>query len=232
MWKSLAPPLKLETTASRLAQAPRIYGSNKSVAVPVMASGKLYQIPFIGSLAKDLKEEGVQNVTVKKATFSNTQNGLRIKSWARPSTGFVEGVRFMDSMMRNVQNPIVINQNYCPRNENCLDQMSQKSHFYFRIIVSGVKIKDIMSTYVRGTSSTPVAIKFDCSTKNPCTGWRTRFERPCPLEQGLFNTAHKEYFSWRGFSNVNLTYLNKAAQSFCSNVVGKAVDLVRPNSCP
>ncbi|KAK8999086.1 hypothetical protein V6N11_070264 [Hibiscus sabdariffa] len=38
MWKSLAPPLKPETTASRLAPAPRIYGSNKSVAVPVMAS--------------------------------------------------------------------------------------------------------------------------------------------------------------------------------------------------
>ncbi|KAK8671421.1 hypothetical protein V6N13_038017 [Hibiscus sabdariffa] len=147
----------------------------------------------IGSLAKDLKEDGVQNVTVKKTTFSNTQNGLRIKSWARPSTGFVEGVRFTDSLMRNVQNPIVINQNYCPRNENCPGQ------------VSGVKIKDIMYTDIRGTSSTPVAIKFDCSTKNPCTGIKLQ--------------------------NVNLTYLDKSAQSFCSNVVGKAVDLVRPSSC-
>ncbi|KAK8671422.1 hypothetical protein V6N13_038018 [Hibiscus sabdariffa] len=147
----------------------------------------------IGSLAKDLKEEGVQNVTVKKTTFSDTQNGLRIKSWARPSTGFVEGVRFTDSLMRNVQNPIVIDQNYCPRNENCPGQ------------VSGVKIKDIMYTDIRGTSSTPVAIKFDCSTKNPCTGIKLQ--------------------------NVNLTYLNRAAESFCSNVVGKAVDLVRPSSC-
>ncbi|KAE8717880.1 Polygalacturonase [Hibiscus syriacus] len=86
----------------------------------------------IGSLAKDLEEEGVQNVTVKKTIFSDTQNGLRIKSWARPSSGFVQGVRFMDSVMRNVQNPIVIDQNYCPRNENCPGQ------------VSGVKIKDIL----------------------------------------------------------------------------------------
>ncbi|GMI80467.1 hypothetical protein like AT3G59850 [Hibiscus trionum] len=147
----------------------------------------------IGSLAKDLKEDGVQNVTMKRTTFSNTQNGLRIKSWARPSTGFVEGVRFTDSVMRNVQNPIVIDQNYCPRNENCPGQ------------VSGVKIKDIIYTDIRGTSSTPVAIKFDCSTKNPCTGIKLQ--------------------------NVNLTYLKKAAQSFCSNVVGKAVDLVRPDSC-
>ncbi|KAB2010222.1 hypothetical protein ES319_D10G223300v1 [Gossypium barbadense] len=116
----------------------------------------------IGSLAKDLKEEGVQNVTVKNTIFSNTQNGLRIKSWARPSSGYVQGVRFIGSVMTNVQNPIVIDQNYCPRNENCPGQ------------VSGIKIKDI---------------------------------------------------------NVNLTYLNKTAQSFCSNVVGKVFDLVRPNSC-
>ncbi|MBA0665070.1 hypothetical protein Goklo_004986 [Gossypium klotzschianum] len=77
----------------------------------------------IGSLAKDLKEEGVQNVIVKKTIFSGTQNGLRIKSWARPSSGFVQGVRFIDSVMRNVQNPIVIDQNYCPHSENCPGQV-------------------------------------------------------------------------------------------------------------
>ncbi|MBA0869772.1 hypothetical protein Goshw_003106, partial [Gossypium schwendimanii] len=73
-------------------------------------------------IEQDLKEEGVQNVTVKKTVFSNTQNGLRIKSWARPSNGYVQGVRFIDSVMRNVQNPIMIDQNYCPRNENCPGQ--------------------------------------------------------------------------------------------------------------
>ncbi|KAK5794921.1 hypothetical protein PVK06_036174 [Gossypium arboreum] len=62
----------------------------------------------IGSLAKDLKEEGVQNVTVKNTIFYNTQNGLRIKSWAKPSSGYVQGVQFLGSVMTNVQNPIVI----------------------------------------------------------------------------------------------------------------------------
>ncbi|KAK8258691.1 hypothetical protein V6Z11_D13G003700 [Gossypium hirsutum] len=147
----------------------------------------------IGSLAKDLKEEGVQNVTIRKTTFMETQNGLRIKSWARPSTGFVQGVRFLDSLMRNVQNPIVIDQNYCPHNLNCPNQ------------VSGIKIKDIIYEGIRGTSSTQVAIKFDCSPKNPCTGIRLQ--------------------------NVNLSYLNKPAQSSCSNVRGKALNLVRPESC-
>ncbi|OMO89409.1 Glycoside hydrolase, family 28 [Corchorus capsularis] len=147
----------------------------------------------IGSLGKDLKEEGVQNVTVKKTTFIGTQNGLRIKSWARPSSGFVQGVRFLDSVMNNVQNPIVIDQNYCPHNLNCPGK------------VSGVKITDIEYEAIRGTSSTEVAIKFDCSANNPCTGIRLQ--------------------------NVNLTYMNEAAQSSCSNVIGKALDLVRPTSC-
>ncbi|MBA0572821.1 hypothetical protein Golob_000129 [Gossypium lobatum] len=115
----------------------------------------------IGSLAKDLKEEGVQNITVKKTIFLGTQNWLRIKSWARPSTGFVQGV-------------------------------------------SGIKIKDIIYEGIRGTSSTQVAIKFDCSSKNPCT--RIRLQ------------------------NVNLSYLNKPAQSSCSNVRGKALNLFRPES--
>ncbi|KAK8315900.1 hypothetical protein V6Z12_A13G004700 [Gossypium hirsutum] len=147
----------------------------------------------IGSLAKDLKEEGVQNITVKKTIFLGTQNGLRIKSWARPSNGFAQGIRFMDSLMVNVQNPIVIDQNYWPHNLNCPNQ------------VSGIKIKDIIYEGIRGTSSAQVAIKFDCSPKNPCTGIRLQ--------------------------NINLSYLNKPAQSSCSNVRGKALNLVQPESC-
>ena len=77
----------------------------------------------IGSLAKDLEEEGVQNVTVKTVTFIGTQNGVRIKSWARPSNGFVKNVVFQHISMVNVQNPIAIDQNYCPRNENCPGQV-------------------------------------------------------------------------------------------------------------
>lgn len=77
----------------------------------------------IGSLAKDLEEEGVQNVTVKNAAFTGTQNGLRIKSWARASTGFVKGVHFEGVTMDNVQSPIVIDQNYCPHNQGCPSQV-------------------------------------------------------------------------------------------------------------
>ncbi|XP_030509301.2 polygalacturonase-like [Cannabis sativa] len=114
----------------------------------------------IGSLAKDMNEEGVQNVTVKQVVFTGTQNGIRIKSWAKPSKGFVESVHFSNIVMRNVQNPIIIDQNYCPSHVNCPDH------------ASGIKIKDITYENIKGTSATTIATKFDCSPGNPCSGIR------------------------------------------------------------
>lgn len=78
----------------------------------------------IGSLAKELDEEGVQNVTVKTVVFTGTQNGMRIKAWGRPSNGFVKGVLVQQVVMKNVENPLVIDQNYCPRNEDCPNQVN------------------------------------------------------------------------------------------------------------
>ena len=72
----------------------------------------------IGSLGQNQQETGVQNVIVKIASFTNTQNGLRIKSWARPRNGFARNVIFQPVNMMNVQNSIIIDQNYCP-SEGC-----------------------------------------------------------------------------------------------------------------
>ncbi|CAN4075368.1 unnamed protein product [Withania somnifera] len=111
----------------------------------------------IGSLGWEVEEPGVQNVTVKTVTFTGTQNGLRVKTWARSSNGFVRDILFQHIVMANVQNPIIIDQNYCPNNENCPHQGS------------GVKISDIKYRDIRGTSATQVAVKFDCSKKYPCS---------------------------------------------------------------
>ncbi|RZC86638.1 hypothetical protein C5167_029988 [Papaver somniferum] len=110
----------------------------------------------IGSLGMGLEEEGVRNVTVKDVEFTGTQNGVRIKSWGRPSKGFVKGVVFKDAVMNNVHNPIVIDQNYCPRHEGCPGQHS------------GVQISDVTFANIKGTSASQVAMKFDCSDINPC----------------------------------------------------------------
>ncbi|XP_074382715.1 polygalacturonase-like [Apium graveolens] len=114
----------------------------------------------IGSLGWDLKEPGVQNLTVKSVAFRNTGNGVRIKTWARSSNGFVRNVLFKNIAMSNVKNPIIIDQEYCPNNQNCPGK------------VSGIKISNIRYQNIRGSSATPVAVQLQCSKKYPCSGIR------------------------------------------------------------
>ena len=102
----------------------------------------------------------MQNVTVKTAAFTGTQNGLRIKSWGRPSSGFARGILFQHALMIDVENPIVIDQNYCPDNKGCPGK------------ASGVRVSDVTYQDVHGTSASEVAVKFDCSPKYPCSGIR------------------------------------------------------------
>ncbi|KAJ8773969.1 hypothetical protein K2173_009400 [Erythroxylum novogranatense] len=111
----------------------------------------------IGSLGQGYHEPGVEGITIKNVRFTNTQNGLRIKTWGRPSKGFVRNVVFQHISMKNVQNPIIIDQMYCPYH--------QCPHYASGIKISNVKYRDIY-----GTSATKKAIKLNCSKKYPCTG--------------------------------------------------------------
>lgn len=70
-----------------------------------------------------MDEKGVENVTLTNAIFSGSDNGVRIKSWARPSKGFVRNILFQNIVMNNVENPIIIDQNYCPNNLGCPGQV-------------------------------------------------------------------------------------------------------------
>ncbi|XP_059630208.1 polygalacturonase-like [Cornus florida] len=114
----------------------------------------------IGSLARDVNEDGVRNVTLTNTVFTGSDNGVRIKSWARPSNSFVRNVVYRNIIMKNVQNPIIIDQNYCPSNQGCPRQSS------------GVKISEVTYKNIQGTSATQVAVIFDCSSSNPCRGIR------------------------------------------------------------
>ncbi|CAN0927151.1 unnamed protein product [Linum grandiflorum] len=154
----------------------------------------------IGSLGKSVEELGVQNVTVKSTTFIGTTNGLRIKSWEKPSNGFVKNILFQHSTMIGVRNPIIIDQRYCPEH-NCDDTLE-----------SGVRVSDVTYEDIHGTSATKVAVKFDCSSENPCRGIR--------------------------LEDVKLSYYDKeepaadvVATSYCANALGTAVGVVQPVSC-
>ncbi|CAK9309296.1 unnamed protein product, partial [Citrullus colocynthis] len=110
----------------------------------------------IGSLGKELNEDGVEKITLKNTVFTGSQNGIRIKTWARPSKGFVRNILFDNIIMNNVENPIVIDQNYCPDNKGCPRQNS------------GIQISKVTYRNIRGTSATPEGVTFDCSITNPC----------------------------------------------------------------
>ncbi|KAK9673453.1 hypothetical protein RND81_12G169100 [Saponaria officinalis] len=113
----------------------------------------------IGSLGRG-SDEGlvVRNVTIKSSTFVGTDNGLRIKTFSSPTKGSVEDIYFLGATMKNVRNPIIIDQNYCPHNECPTGQGS------------GIQINNVQYKNIRGTSSSKEIVTFDCSPTNPCSG--------------------------------------------------------------
>jgi len=66
-------------------------------------------------------------------------------------------------------------------------------------------VSDVTYQDIHGTSATQVAVKFDCSSKYPCS--RIRLE------------------------DVKLTYKNQRALSSCNHADGAALGLVQPESC-
>ncbi|KAK3035413.1 hypothetical protein RJ639_032941 [Escallonia herrerae] len=78
--------------------------------------------------------------------------------------------QFRNLIMRNVANPILIDQTYCPNNQ-CPHQSS------------GVKISQVTYKNIRGTSRTEAAMIFDCSSSNPRRGIR--------LQDIILSTAYR-----------------------------------------
>ncbi|KAL4626204.1 hypothetical protein ACB092_05G078700 [Castanea dentata] len=110
----------------------------------------------IGSLGKYQNEQPVSGIRVIGATLSNTENGVRIKSWPSSTSGVASDIHFENVIMNNVANPIIIDQNYCPNNQ-CSNQSPSK-----------VKISNVSFKKISGTSSTKEAVNLICSKSVPC----------------------------------------------------------------
>ncbi|KAK4575932.1 hypothetical protein RGQ29_026764 [Quercus rubra] len=148
----------------------------------------------VGSLGGGPNEEDVSGLTVTNCTFIGTQNGLRVKTWARSYASNVFNLIFEDIIMDNVNNPIIIDQQYCP-SRNCEKGDSQ------------VQIRDVKYKNIRDTSSSKVAVAFECSKGKPCEN----------IE----------------LNNINLTYhgAEGVVASSCSNAKGIANGQQQPGSC-
>ncbi|GMJ05375.1 hypothetical protein like AT1G43080 [Hibiscus trionum] len=110
----------------------------------------------IGSIGKYPGEKNVDGVSVRNCTLRGTDNGVRIKSWESPNAAVVSNVLYQDIFMDKVQNPIIIDQTYCPY-ASCNQQMA-----------SHTQIKDVTYRNIWGSSSSEVAVDMECSKKFQC----------------------------------------------------------------
>ncbi|KAK9096178.1 hypothetical protein Sjap_021675 [Stephania japonica] len=112
----------------------------------------------IGSLGKYTNEEPVRGVVVQHCTLIGTDNGVRIKTWPDSAKqGIATNLTFDDIIMKNVQNPIIIDQQYCPFG-SCNEKKS-----------SLIQISKVKFNNIRGTSASSVAISIICSKTFPCS---------------------------------------------------------------
>lgn len=66
----------------------------------------------IGSLGHYEDEQDVSGITVKNCTMTKTDNGVRIKTYRTQSPSKASGILFQDITMTEVENPIIITQEY------------------------------------------------------------------------------------------------------------------------
>lgn len=113
----------------------------------------------IGSLGRYNTEKDVENILVRDSTFIGTVTGVRIKTWANsPIQTTARNITFDNLIMKNVGNPIIVDQTYCPY-PNCDNS-----------VPSRVQLKDIKFNDIRGTAAYKEAITLKCSKALPCQG--------------------------------------------------------------
>ncbi|KAK4755705.1 hypothetical protein SAY87_009462 [Trapa incisa] len=110
----------------------------------------------IGSLGKYDGENSVSGVNVHNCILNGTDNGLRIKTWASDIKSRVYNITYTDIMLMNANNPIIIDQQYCPTGGCDTSKASQ------------IQIEDVKYNQVRGTSKNKDALIFECSSDFPC----------------------------------------------------------------
>ncbi|XWS20409.1 hypothetical protein CRYUN_Cryun31cG0098600 [Craigia yunnanensis] len=133
-----------------------IVSNSSRVKIRNIACGPGHGIS-IGSLGKSNSWAQVHNVLVDGAFISNTENGVRIKTW-QGGSGYAANMKFQNVLMENVSYPIIIDQYYCDSNLPCANQ------------TLAVKVDNISFVHIKGTSATEEAIRFACSDSLPCEG--------------------------------------------------------------
>ncbi|GMN28029.1 hypothetical protein TIFTF001_051644, partial [Ficus carica] len=102
----------------------------------------------VSAPGKSPNTDGIHVTHTQDIEISNSDGG----------SGSANKMTFMNIEMNNVQNPIIIDQNYCAPKKECEEKNS------------AIQVRDIWYQNITGTSATRVAIKFDCSNTVKCEG--------------------------------------------------------------
>ncbi|XP_062005898.1 probable polygalacturonase At3g15720 [Rosa rugosa] len=129
-----------------------IKGGSVLVNVANIACGPGHGIS-VGSIGElEGAYETVAEVYVRNCTFNGTMNGARIKTWPGGS-GYAKNISYDKITLIGVQNPIIIDQNYCNGERDCGYITSN----------SAVEVSNVAFNDFRGTLADEHAITFDCS---------------------------------------------------------------------
>ncbi|WOG91684.1 hypothetical protein DCAR_0310934 [Daucus carota subsp. sativus] len=171
-----------------------IGGGSQNINITGVTCGPGHGIS-IGSIGKNTDDSSVTGVYVNGCTMSNTQNGVRIKTYTSDCMATVSDVTFQDITVDQSKNPIIIDQNYCGGHQECIGN-------------SHVQVSDVKFIGVQGTSISPIAVKLQCSPEKPCEGIELD-TISISLNDGGETTS--------SCSNVNVTYNGPQNPPTCSN---------------
>ncbi|CAM0877107.1 unnamed protein product [Alopecurus aequalis] len=110
----------------------------------------------IGSLGDGNSRAEVSRIYIDTVRLYGTTNGARIKTW-QGGSGYAMDIVFQNIVMDSVQNPIIIDQNYCDSAKPCKNQES------------AVEVSNVVFKNIRGTTISKDAIKLNCSKDLPCS---------------------------------------------------------------
>ncbi|PIA42471.1 hypothetical protein AQUCO_02000130v1 [Aquilegia coerulea] len=132
-----------------------INGQSSFINITNVACGPGHGIS-VGSLGAHGAYDTVEEVHVKNCNFTNTQNGVRIKTW-QGGSGYARKISFEQIFLDSVKNPVIIDQYYCTGG-HCDTHAHQN-----------VKISDVTYSGVHGSSRKTAAISLNCSRSVACT---------------------------------------------------------------
>ncbi|XP_059303561.1 probable polygalacturonase At3g15720 [Lycium ferocissimum] len=128
-------------------------GGSSNIKISGIACGPGHGIS-IGSLGEG-GFEVVEDVNVRNCTIKDTLTGVRIKTW-QGGKGYARRISFEGIKLVAVNNPIIIDQFYCPSRVNCKND------------TAAVALSDITFRGILGTSLMDEVINLSCSETVGC----------------------------------------------------------------